>query len=581
MAVHTGFSYPDIISADFATLSPSVSGGSENNFQTQALIAEQPLFAGSKVEGTTTPQPLSTAGAFLYQDFFDLWYNRIHILPSRIDVGNLTSEQIRPVEIFNSHFVSETLNTVAGTTVEGTALDIVTPETYAPLQSHIHNLTISTTGAPNFAGFYTLTFDVLGDFLLIVSGKRVLPIAFQHNWSETDGGEVIERLAYLTNILPSKSGIEQAIMVRQYPRRTLEYKFLLASTQTNAPRLRALWQALMFGWQHRTFAVPIWTDATRLQAQADAGQPFIQVSTAFFDYDIGNYIMLWQDEENYEILEIQDMDTGTITATVNLTRTWPATRTVVLPARLGVVAPSIIGSKHTVDIDTVPMAFEILPQAFSTNRVVAGARIMYRGIDVLMETSNYDDTNDFQISRELTRHDADVGYFSIDAQNNAPQTNIQYDKIMANHQQSSDFFAWLDTRKGRFTPVWLPTWSHDFEVVDNISNTATAIVVNEIGYASLYMATGTPPASRRDVMVRLKTGTYYFKRITGAANNLDGTETISLDSAFGVSINASDIDRVCFLVPSRLDADAVEIAWVSGNVSRTAFKVTDLVDDQL
>lgn len=569
--------YPDVQFGG-VNVSPSVAGGIENNFATTGVLSELPLQGVQGSVALFTALAESSVGR-LYPDFADIWYNSIHIVPGSINAGNLTSQQTRSVEIFNAYFVSQDISVVTATNLSGATLDIVTPETYAPLQSRFHLLVISQTGAPSFDGFFTITFDGLGDFFLFVAGKRVLPIPYQHNWVSP----VIERLVYLTTVLPSESGIEQAIMQREFPRRFIDYNFLLANTaQDNLQnaRLRAKFQALMFGWMHRTFAVPVWTDATRLQVQANAGQNIIQVSTAFFDYDVGNYLMLWLDEENYELVEIQSMTTNQVVATVNLGRTWPATRTVVMPARLAVVAPKVSGEKHAVDIDVVPITFEFLPEAYSSNRLVAGMRVIYRGIDVLMPSADYSDNVEFEINRAQTRIDFERGRYVIDATNVAAIGGIGHSLVFQNHLQTSDFFAWLNTRKGRLWPVWVPTWSNDFQVVNDIAGGALSMTVQRIDYTSLYLIDGAPAANRRDVMIRLTNGQYFFRRITGAS--YDGnTEIITIDSALGQLVPVSAIDRVCFLVPSRLEADAVELAWYTGNIMRAAFRLTDLLDDSL
>jgi hypothetical protein len=92
------------------------------------------------------------------------------------------------------------------------------------------------------------------------------------------------------------------------------------------------------------------------------------------------------------------------------------------------------------------------------------------------------------------------------------------------------------------------------------------------------MIGGVPAPSRRDVMIRLLNGAYYFRRITNAVINSDGTETLTIDSAIGTLVPVANIDRISFLIPSRLDADAIEIGWASGNVASSVFKVTDLAD---
>jgi hypothetical protein len=64
-------------------------------------------------------QPVDNKPGRLSPDYADLWYDHIHILPNRINVGNLTSQQVRPIEIFNGYFSSKTLNTVAATGLSG------------------------------------------------------------------------------------------------------------------------------------------------------------------------------------------------------------------------------------------------------------------------------------------------------------------------------------------------------------------------------------------------------------------------------------------------------------------------------
>jgi hypothetical protein len=578
MASHTGYNSSVITPiTHFSTTSPSIESGVENNFVGRATLIERELF-GPRTDVTPTGMPLNTHDGFLTLDFVDLWYNRIHIIPSRINAGNLASRQVRSIEIWNGFSTSQTITAVTSTDEEDNSLDITTPEVYTALQSRFHLLTIGTGGPPSFDGFFTITFATLGDFFLFVSGRRVLTVPFAHNWDDQQGSAIIERLTWRTNVLEAINGVEQAIMMRQYPRRTLQYSYLLASTGTNAPHVRALFHALMSGWQSRLFAVPIWTDATRLSVAAAAGQPVITVPTGFFDYDPGNYIMLWQDQDNYELLQIDSMDSGTVTATVNLANTWPALRTVVMPARLGYITPQMQGAKETVDLDIVPITFELLVNAFSVNRIVAGARTTYRGLHVLLQKNFYNDTHAFEINRPVERFDANIGYFSQDAINPAPHTKNEFAWLCANHQGSSDLFAWLDSRRGRYGAFWYPTWAHDFELAQDIGSTDASIVVNNIGYSALYVQDGAPIASRRDIMLQTVSGSRFFKRIIDAGDNGDGTETLSLDSTFGVVIPVNAIDRISFLIPSRQDADAVEIAWQTGNVSLAQFATADLLD---
>ncbi len=576
MAAYTGIS---LLDGKVALLPDSaLSDTDEAVYDATEAIVGTGLLDGEKTDVLALASVDAKTGKSL-TDFDALWYNRVHILPSRINVGNLTSQQVRAIEIFNAYFVPVTLEDVVATDLNGVSFDVTTPLELAALESTYKNLVIDTVGSPQFDGFFTLTFDdAIIEYFLYVSGKRVLVMPFQHNWQE----RINERLAwYNTSSGKSLDGIEQLTMLRNTPRRFLSYQFLLASTNTNAARLRALFAALIAGWQTRIFAIPIWSDATRLAVTAASGQDEVQVNTTYFDYDADNYVMLWQNEENYELVEIDEVFSTYVTLKVNLVKEWQAGKTVVMPARLAYVNPNLQGQKHTVDIDTVPVNFELLPQYPSINRLVYAAETTYRSLPVLLTKSNYDNTQSFALEQQVIRNDANMGIFNIEADQPAPDSSNTFGFMFANHSQIAKHFGWLDNRKGRFTPFWQPTWSKDMQVVQDIASGATGILINAIGYASLYYIDDAPAYNRRDIMIQLKNGTRYFRRITGAGINEDGTETISIDTVLGANVSVSQIDRVCFLIPSALKADAVEIQWHSGNVAVSDVLIADVYDDTI
>lgn len=549
------------------------------DFTQQAFLSDRVLTGSAFTDNAPTAPFIDTLTGIMLRDFADLWYNRFHIIPNRINVGNLTSQQVRPIEIFNGYFEDRTISAITNIGLSGVDFDSTVPLVLAPLESVFKNLTINTSGALQFSGAFEFTVDdVKETYYLYVSGKRVLVIPFQHDWSN----KIVERLAWLNSSSKSLDGIEQILMLRNKPRRSLSYDFLLASPFVAAHRLRALFASLMHGWQARVFAVPIWSDATRLPVTAVAGDNQIFVNPTYFDYDSGAYIMLWQDEEHYELLEIDEVLADRVTTTVNMVHTWQAGRTAVLPARLAVISPNLQGTKHTVDIDTVPVTFELLPDSISSNRVVHAAPVLYRSLPVLLTKNNYNPTNSFSIERRINRSDAEIGIFSIEGVQPAPDGSNSFSFIFANHAQIAAFYGWLDDRKGRYGAFWQPTWSHDMELAQPVGAADTSITIKSIGYSSLYMVDDAPVFNRRDIFILLKTGTYYFRRITDATlNEVDGTETININTAIGSTLAISDIDRISFLLPSALKADAIEISYESGNAAQSNVQIADVYDSTI
>jgi hypothetical protein len=555
---------------------PTLPDGVEADYSVGVLTSQSTARAGDKT-AILPVQPVDTKTGNLLPDFYDLWYNHVHILPNRIDTGNLTSEQIRVIEIFNGFFEQRTIESIAATDLSGVLLDIDTPLDIAPLGSLFANLVIDTVGSPQFNGFFTLTFDNK-DYLLYVSGKRVLVIPFKHDWSVLP----VERLAWLNSTSgKSLDGIEQLIMLRNDPRRTIQYSFLLATTQNNSAYVRSLFIALMAGWQTRVFAVPIWSDATRLKVQADAGQDVININTTYLDYDIGSYIMLWSGVDSYELVEIAEIHDTYIKATVNLVNTWQIGKTIVLPARLAYINNNLQGTKQTVDLDVVPVTFEFLQQYSNVNRIIYGSEVTYRNYPVLLTKGNYDTNVNFTIEQPVIRNDADTGIFSIEADQPAPDAGNDFAVILNGRESISTFLGWLDNRKGRLVPFWQPTWSKDMAVQQDIASAATSLLIKYIGYSSLYIIDGLPAFNRQDIMIRLKNGTRFFRRITGATPNSNGTETIGISSALGQTVQVSDIDRISFLIPSALKADTIELTWQNANVVTCNMQITDIYDDTI
>ena len=57
---------------------------------------------GALTEGEIAENQLSLSG-FLIPSFFDLFYNRIHIIPNFINFGDLASNQFRQVRVWNAY----------------------------------------------------------------------------------------------------------------------------------------------------------------------------------------------------------------------------------------------------------------------------------------------------------------------------------------------------------------------------------------------------------------------------------------------------------------------------------------------
>ena len=111
-----------------------------------------------------------------YQDDF---YHRIHLVPRRIDLGNVAASQIVELEMWNAHFVSRTATAITG---EETGLDLTgqpdPPLVFAPLESKIYDISVAEAGPSSIDVLLVWTFDNGELPELPVTGTRVSIIPF-------------------------------------------------------------------------------------------------------------------------------------------------------------------------------------------------------------------------------------------------------------------------------------------------------------------------------------------------------------------------------------------------------------------
>lgn len=532
------------------------------------------LAAAFAPSANRTESPTNFAASVEIRSFYHLFYERIHIAPVRIDFGNILNNQVRTVEIWNAYYATKNLQAVTPTGLTGITINATTPKVFAGLESATYNLTVTVEGAPNFDGNYLFDFSNAEDPTLILTGRRVLPFPFRHNWAAS----MLERFAWLTKLHESENGTEQAIRYRSKPRRELEQEITLA--RSNTPRdnaeLRQQFLSLMAAWQHRVFAVPLWMDATTLAVTQSIGATVIPVPAQYRDYVADGFLLLWRDESTVELAEILSVQTTTVTLKRGLLAGWTANRTILAPARLARATPDVPLTDIAAGLSTVKIRWSIeIKESVSARAVAWPSPPVYRTAPVFMLRSNAERPA-HALRRRFDSLDYQTGYKYFAGKWNQPQATLDHRHVLQGRQLIAEFFGWLNDRAGRLKAAWFPTWQFDLTLLQPIGDTATAFVVKNNGYTRGFVAGET----RRDIMIRLNSGATLFRRITGATEGTGaglGTETLALDSPLGQVVNVADVDRISFLRYARLDSDEIEVEWLTVDKTDTNYKTTDLL----
>lgn len=133
--------------------------------------------------------------------------------------------------------------------------------------------------------------------------------------------------------------------------------------------------------------------------------------------------------------------------------------------------------------------------------------------------------------------------------------------------------AFLDTCDGRAIPFWLQAQARDLTLNADHAAASTGIVIKTMGYtADLFADTG---ARRHLCFRKVSDGTSFYRKVTGAVNNGNGTETLSLDATLGQNITIAGW-IVTFLRYCRLEEDVTPITFLGAGYATARLRVHEL-----
>lgn len=526
-------------------------------------LADWAAIPSPGVEVLTPNYPVSTtpyvkSGA-IATSYFDDYYNRIHIVPRVLDIGNLLSVQTREAVVWNAYFTGQALASIAESETNGlTESGIAAPTTFAPLEERTYFVTVDTEGPATIAATYTFNFP-LESPTLDVTGRRVVVWGYQPNWADP----VREKLNWLTDVLTTHSGIEQRIGLRDAPRRGLEYSLATLNRHQSA-RL----EMLLLGWQANLFAVPVWTDGQMLAGELAAGSLSIPCATAGFEFAANGLALLWRAHDSYEAVEIASVGGASLTLKTATVATWPVGSRV-YPIRLGYLPQRQGFTRETAHHLTGKVAF-----SFIDNPGVAAVDTgdTYAGYRVYLGRTNWADPIEIEASRQLETLDYDTGAPWVDDLSGLAALLKSWHWTLKSRAEIVALRSWLAARAGKRVPFWSAAQGTDMEVLAVVGSSDTTLTIRNIGYARYLNGR----ADCRHLVIETLAGARYYRSIPNASEIDDASEMLSIDSALGVTLQPAEIVRVRFLHLVRLESDEIEIDWITTEVAECSTMLRSL-----
>jgi hypothetical protein len=427
------------------------------------------------------------------------------------------------------------------------------------------------------------------------------------NWATP----LLERLEWKTDILKSKNGLEQRIKLRENPRHTIEYDFLVTRQE-----LREL-QVQLLRWQGTLWVVPLWMHVQQTTQDLPVYQSRIYLpKTSSYEYQVGSYICLWGSRTVRDILKVAAVGSNYVDTQSPTTKAWPA-GTPVMPGRDGRLRESI-----TLKAITAETATGVI-QAVLENT----ASFSY-AVNTLVDGLTYFSYEPNRANAVDTTWQRNVGYidyqtgpiaaYDLEGRSSIVRT---FDYLHIGRAAVSRVRSLLNHCDGMQKAFLLPSFQCDMEVVGGpYSAGQNLLYIRDINYTEddfsrlnyayirIELTSGQPMVRRviaaapssisesgvdtgaleglalhdsQGIILQDSTGILLFSLDTdlNSVTNTGATNTdmLTLATPFGVAFTIDQVRRVSRVALNRLDSDAVEFSWMTPNVVNTAMTVREIL----
>lgn len=368
-------------------------------------------------------------------------------------------------------------------------------------------------------------------------------------WTFSAGGDYTEELSWLTDVLQAPTGGTQHRRLRESPRTVVGFSAL----ESGANRIWLDWQ--LRNHSAALWWVPIDIDARALGSTVSAGATALPAGIAGARFvDGGKALLVGDDPRVFEVVSISTVGGSSLTISPGVVAGWPAgTRLVPLRAGYLLEAPKV--ARFTAyDSALVELRFR-LTEPLDTAAAMPGATYRsYPVFDTFAPVWISDPVWTPERSTEVIDDDIAVPLVVDLAGVALGKTTMQYAPDSA--AGIATFRAALFALAGRWSPAWVPSWTHDLELVAGVGAGQ--------GYIDVAgpLLSGQPlAANHRDIRIELFGGTVHYRRITAATVQSSTVDRLTLDTTLPAAFQLSDIKLVSFLTLSVQDADTVALSY--------------------
>ena len=469
------------------------------------------------------------------------------------NMGYVTRDKKIRLFLWNGTGADVTLTGVTvGIDADGVETSALPPDIILANTSRAIDVTVTTDGPLEFTAILDFVSACLSGSDLTLVGTRAPQLSGDvgylvagHNWE--NGFD--ESLEWKTDVLVAHDRTEQRIQLRTLPRRAWELRYLLSGA---ARRKFESWLGMR---KTRYLFSPVWRDEGRTTGPVVAGSSTVPVATEYLDFAIGRWVAVYDSWDHLEIRTITGIAPGYVAVDAPFVENWPA-GVPVAPCRYGVCLEQWRVSRFTEDVGDFRIRFEVLHE--SAMPAMASPEL-YRSLPLCPATPSWVDKEEAW-DNKWVRLDNETGIVEYDVQSLEPVISRDARFVLIGRDKIDTFLRFIFSAAGRLRPFWLAADGRGFELSAPADQDDTVITIAPIGYE--YSLSGSSARSNLELITT--GGTIIRRMVTGVQTLPSGDEQLTLDSALPEYISDATLNRCAWLELVRLDADKINLHWISG-----------------
>ena len=536
---------------NYPEINPALSN--DNNAFGQRMLDPAPFDSETrKAQGPRNPFRIAPANLWAIPgqqapNFFDDFYNRIHVLPLKIDLQTIASSQTREVSVWNAYVKNSatldeiSINQPAGIEITGEA----TPFSMNPLKEIFYNVTVGVSGPPNINVEILFDFSNVADPLpLVITGTRAVKFDIVPEVPVTETWE------WLSDLMVATDGSEQRVALRgEVPRIELSFKAVFDSKEQIRRFYGDFLAAVGRLW------LPEYQYTTRTSAKTTAGTNVLYYDNTKTDIRAGEYVLI-QTPSNAALVEVASLTVSGALLTSNMLFDIP-TDSLIMPGSPALIDNQTALARYAVD-DVAEVSFNAKLTRQRTVLTRTGSAIslpQFLGVPVVEKRP---------LADELVKDEVSTGQVSLDNQTGVQDIISRWDysriggprTFKVNRMYAPEEMDYWKTvlayARGQARKFWMPTYRQDLKVIVTPADAATNYTVEGTQYAEKVYSLPT----HRYIEIETSSGTHRTSIIGASVSG--GNSVILFDPAVPTGAGWKVINRISYLLPVRINDDKIE-----------------------